>query len=117
MDICAFQVLADPTRRRVLETLRHGEQPVSDIVRELDIRQSGVSRHLRILLNSGFVTMRAEGQRHLYSLRPEPFRQVETWLSGYRQIWDARLERFGTALDERLSRRAAYKAHQKRRVR
>jgi DNA-binding transcriptional ArsR family regulator len=117
MNICAFQILADPTRRRVLDTLRHGEQPVNDIVSELDIRQSGVSRHLRILLNAGFVTVRADGQRRLYSLRPEPFRQVETWLSGYRQIWDARLDRFGAALDERLSRPAAYKPHQKRKVR
>jgi DNA-binding transcriptional ArsR family regulator len=72
--------------RRVLETLRHGEQPVNGIVSELAIRQSGVSRHLRILFNAGLVTIRAEGQRRLYSLRPEPFRQIETWLSGYRQI-------------------------------
>jgi DNA-binding transcriptional ArsR family regulator len=99
MNICAFQVLADPMRRRVLETLPQGEQPVNDIVSELGIRQPGVSRHLRILLNAGFVTVRAAGQRRLYSLRPEPFRQVEIWLSGYRQIRDARLEHFGTALD------------------
>jgi DNA-binding transcriptional ArsR family regulator len=115
--ISAFQALSDPTRRRVLETLRHGEQPVNGIVGELAIRQSGVSRHLRILLNAGFVTVRAEGQRRLYSLCPEPFRQIETWLSGYRQIWDARLERFSAALDERQVKRAAQKPHQKRKVR
>jgi DNA-binding transcriptional ArsR family regulator len=117
MNICAFQTLSDPTRRRVLETLRHGEQPVNDIVNELDIRQPGVSRHLRILLNAGFVSVRADGQRRLYSLRPEPFRQLEIWLSGYRQIWDARLERFGAALDERQTKRTAFKPHQKRKVR
>jgi DNA-binding transcriptional ArsR family regulator len=117
MNISAFEVLADATRRRVLESLRHGERPVNDIVSALDIRQPGVSRHLRILLNAGFVTVRADGQRRLYSLRPEPFRHVETWLSGYRQIWDARLERFGEALDERLSRRTAFRPHQKRKVR
>ena len=117
MDICAFRALSDSTRRRLLETLRHGEQPVNNIVSELAIRQSGVSRHLRILLNAGFVSVRAEGQRRLYSLRPEPFRQVETWLSGYRQIWDARLERFSAALDERQAKRTAHKPHQKRKVR
>jgi DNA-binding transcriptional ArsR family regulator len=117
MNICAFQALSDPTRRRVLETLRHGEQPVNDIVSELAIRQSGVSRHLRILLNAGFVSVRAEGQRRLYSLRPEPFREVEAWLSSYRQIWAARLERFGAALDEKQARRTAQKPHQKRKVR
>ena len=117
MNICAFQALSDPTRRRVLETLRHGEQPVNDIVSELAIRQSGVSRHLRILLNAGFVSVRAEGQRRLYSLRPEPFREVETWLSSYRQIWAARLERFGAALDEKQARRTAQKPHQTRKVR
>lgn len=117
MDVCAFQILADPTRRRVLESLRQGEQPVNKIVTALDIRQSGVSRHLRILLNAGFVAVRTDGQRRLYSLRPEPFRQVDTWLSGYRQIWDGRLERFGAALEERLSRRAAYKPPQKGKTR
>jgi DNA-binding transcriptional ArsR family regulator len=117
VNICAFQALSDPTRRRVLEALRHGEQPVNDIVSGLAIRQSGVSRHLRILFEAGFVSVRAEGQRRLYSLRPEPFRQVETWLSGYRQIWDARLERFSAALDERQAKRAAQKPHQKRKVR
>jgi DNA-binding transcriptional ArsR family regulator len=117
VNISAFQALSDPTRRRVLETLRHGEQPVNGIVSELAIRQSGVSRHLRILFNAGFVTIRAEGQRRLYSLRPEPFRQIETWLSGYRQIWDARLERFSAALDEKQAKRRAQRAHQKGKVR
>jgi DNA-binding transcriptional ArsR family regulator len=101
MDMSTFEALADPTRRNVLRALRAGERPVNDIVSEVGIRQSGVSRHLRILLGAGFVSVRPEGQQRLYSLRPEPFKEVEAWLSGYRELWEARLERFGEALARR----------------
>jgi DNA-binding transcriptional ArsR family regulator len=96
-----FQALADPTRRRIIEALRYGEQQVSDVVAKAGVHQSGVSRHLRILSESGFVTMRPEGQRRLYALRPEPFRQIEDWLGPYRKLWEARLDRFETALAHR----------------
>lgn len=99
----AFETLADPTRRRIVEALRNGERPVGDIVEQAGIHQSGVSRHLRILLAAGFVAMRPEGQRRLYSLRPEPFRELETWLAQYRLLWEARLDRFGAALEARTS--------------
>lgn len=101
MHIDAFATLADPTRRRIVATLRNGERQVSDIVRQAGIHQSGVSRHLRILHESGFVTVRPDGQRRLYALRPEPFRELEAWLRDYRQLWEARLDRFGAALEER----------------
>jgi DNA-binding transcriptional ArsR family regulator len=93
-----FDTLADPTRRRIMEALRAGEQPVGDVVKRAGIHQSGVSRHLRILHESGFVRVRPDGQRRLYSLRPEPFAELEKWLTQYRAIWDARLDRFGAAL-------------------
>ena len=96
-----FETLADPTRRRIVEVLRAGEQPVNDIVRQAGIHQSGVSRHLRILHDAGFVTMRPDGQRRLYALRPEPFRALDAWLAGYRRLWEARLDRFGAALEQR----------------
>ena len=96
----AFETLADPTRRRIVAALRTGERQVSDIVRQAGIHQSGVSRHLRILHESGFVSVRPDGQRRLYALRPEPFRELEAWLGDYRQIWEARLDRFGAALEE-----------------
>lgn len=96
-----FQVIADPTRRRIVETLRDGEQQVNDVVKHLDIHQSGVSRHLRILLDAGFVQMRSEGQRHLYSLKAEPFQELDTWLASYRALWEARLTRFERALKEK----------------
>lgn len=99
--IDAFETLADPTRRRILAALRDGERPVSDIVRQAGIHQSGVSRHLRILHEAGFVNVRPDGQRRLYALQPEPFRELEAWLSDYRQLWDARLDRFGAALEVR----------------
>jgi len=101
MHIDAFQTLADPTRRRVLDALRRGEQPVNDLVAAVGIHQSGISRHLRILHEAGFVTVRPDGQRRLYSLQPEPFRAIEDWLARYRQVWEARLDRFGAALEAR----------------
>jgi DNA-binding transcriptional ArsR family regulator len=105
MQINAFDTLADPTRRRVLEALRGGERPVGDVVEAAGIHQSGVSRHLRILHEAGFVTVRPEGQRRLYSLRPEPFRALDQWLAPYRDLWEARLDRFGAALREQRKRR------------
>jgi DNA-binding transcriptional ArsR family regulator len=95
----AFETLADPTRRRILASLRGGEQPVGEVVRHAGVHQSGVSRHLKILQGAGFVGVRADGQRRLYSLRPEPFRELEAWLGDYRQVWEARLDRFGAAVE------------------
>ncbi len=103
----AFEALADPTRRRIVEALRDGERQVNDIVRQAGIHQSGVSRHLRILHESGFVSVRPDGQRRLYALRPEPFRELETWLSDYRRLWEARLDRFDAALEQQRSRGVA----------
>lgn len=93
-----FETLADPTRRRIVELLRAGEQPVGDLVGRAGICQSGVSRHLRILHEAGFVAVRPQGQLRFYSLRPEPFRGLEEWLADYRRLWEARLDRFGEAL-------------------
>lgn len=96
-----FDALADPTRRRVVDALRHGERQVNDLVAEVGIHQSGVSRHLRILSEAGFVTMRPDGQRRLYSLAPDPFRAIDAWLARYRGLWEKRFDRFGAALDVR----------------
>jgi DNA-binding transcriptional ArsR family regulator len=101
----AFQVLADPTRRSIVQALRAGERQVNDIVEQGRIHQSGVSRHLRILLETGFVAMRPAGQRRFYSLKPDRFRELDHWLAQYRSLWEARLDRFGAALDERQKAR------------
>jgi DNA-binding transcriptional ArsR family regulator len=78
-----FAILADPTRRRLVEVLSGRERSVNDLVEEVDIHQPCVSRHLRILHEAGFVAVRAEGQRRLYSLRPEPFRALAGWMRRY----------------------------------
>lgn len=109
MQLDPFETLADPTRRRIVEALRSGERQVGEIVDQAGIHQSGVSRHLRILHESGFVSVRPNGQRRLYALRPEPFRELDAWLAGYRRLWEARLDRFGAALEERRKDRAATK--------
>jgi DNA-binding transcriptional ArsR family regulator len=93
-----FQALADPVRLRIVESMISEERAVSDIVERMDIHQSGVSRHLRILADAGLVQMRPDGQKRLYSLRKEGFVQLEAWIQGYRHHWEARLDRFGLAL-------------------
>src|SRR5271156_1565233 len=96
-----FQALADPTRRSIVEALRNGERQVNGIVEQAGIHQSGVSRHLRILHEAGFVSMRPEGQRRLYSLRAEPFRELDRWLAQYRKLWEERLDRLGDVLEKK----------------
>jgi DNA-binding transcriptional ArsR family regulator len=96
--IILFHALADPARLRIVEAMKSGECAVGDIVERMDIHQSGVSRHLRILGEAGIVQMRPDGQKRLYSLRKEAFDQLDTWVAGYRRHWEARLDRFGAAL-------------------
>jgi DNA-binding transcriptional ArsR family regulator len=105
MQLDAFQALADPTRRRIVEALRHGERQVNDLIEQAGVHQSGVSRHLRILHESGFVTVRRDGQRRVYSLQPEPFRELDKWLAPYRSLWEARLDRLGGALEAKRKKR------------
>jgi DNA-binding transcriptional ArsR family regulator len=96
--VSLFHALADPTRFRIVEAMKSGECAVGDIVERMEIHQSGVSRHLRILVEAGIVQMRPDGQKRLYSLRKEAFDQLDAWLAGYRRHWEARLDRFGAAL-------------------
>ncbi len=91
-------LMADPTRLAIVEALKTGETAVGDIVQRAGIAQSGVSRHLRILHQAGVVQVRADGQRRLYALCPEPFAELDTWMSTYRALWTARLDRFAGAL-------------------
>jgi DNA-binding transcriptional ArsR family regulator len=102
-----FQTLADPTRRLIVEALRGGEHAVGDIVNRMNIHQSGVSRHLRILSDAGFVRVRPDGPRRLYSLRAEPFRELDAWVNGYRNLWESRLDKLGEALDRKQRARAS----------
>lgn len=107
MQADVFETLADPTRRRIVEVLRSGEQQVGDVVAKAGVHQSGVSRHLRILFEAGFVSMRPDGQRRLYALKPEPFQELDAWLGPYRRLWEARLDRFEAALEKKQRARRA----------
>lgn len=107
MHVNTFQTLADPTRRRIVEALLGGEHAVNDIVARVDIDQSGVSRHLRILHEAGFVQVRPEGAKRLYSLRSQPFRELDAWVTRYRSLWESRLDRLAQALDRKRKARAA----------
>jgi len=106
MQAIIFQVLADPSRLQIVEALLAGEQAVNDLGAGVDIHQSGVSRHLRILERAGLVQVRPDGPRRLYSLRPEPFRELDAWMTQYRNLWTARLDAFGDALARKQQARA-----------
>ena|SRR5438270_13894714 len=105
----AFQILADPTRRRLVDALRSGERSVTELVDVVDIGQPGVSRQLAILQDARFVVVRPEGRRRLYALRAEPFRELDEWMMGYRAMWEARLDRFGAELNKRGRNRSKNK--------
>jgi DNA-binding transcriptional ArsR family regulator len=108
-----FQILADPTRRRLIEELRGGERSVSELVGAVDIGQPGVSRQLAVLQDARFVAVRPEGRRRLYSLRPEPFQELDDWMLGYRAMWEGRLDRFAAELDRRGRTRPKNKEERK----
>ena len=95
----AFDVLAEPSRRRILDVLRGGERPVGALVEELAMSQPAVSKHLRVLRDAGFVDVRAEAQRRVYRLRTEPLRTVDDWLAPYRRLWSDRLDDLERHLD------------------
>jgi DNA-binding transcriptional ArsR family regulator len=96
----AFEVLAEPNRRRILDELRQQERPVNDLVQILGISQPGVSKHLRVLRDAGLVEVRKDAQRRLYRIRPEPLQEIDTWLAPYREYWSHRLD----ALEAHLER-------------
>ena len=95
-----FDVLAEPQRRRILDLLRDGERPVGELVDRLEISQPGVSKHLRVLRDAGLVSVRPEGQRRWYGLRPEALAEVDRWLAPYSKLWSRRLDALERHLDE-----------------
>lgn len=88
----AFDVLAEPHRRQILDLLRDSERPVGELVNALSMSQPSVSKHLRVLREAGLVDVRGEAQRRLYRVRPEPLRAIDDWLGPYRRMWAARLD-------------------------
>jgi DNA-binding transcriptional ArsR family regulator len=93
--VATFEVLAEPSRRRILDLLRLEERPVGDLVRLLDASQPSVSKHLKVLRDAGLVEVRVDAQRRLYRVRPEPLREVAAWLEPYRRLWESRLDDLG----------------------
>jgi DNA-binding transcriptional ArsR family regulator len=95
-----IEVLAEPSRRQILDALRGGEQPVHALVEHLELSQPAVSKHLRVLRDAGLVTVRPDGQRRLYRLRTEPLIELDEWLEPYRQLWRGSLDK----LEEHLAK-------------
>jgi DNA-binding transcriptional ArsR family regulator len=108
----AFDVLGDPVRRRILELLADGERTagaIAAVIRaEFGISQPAVSQHLRVLRESGFITVRAEGARRLYTVAPAPLREVAAWLERFQGFWGQHLDALATELARgKRERRAA----------
>ena len=99
----AFEIIAEPNRRAILSLLVSSEQSVAEIERQLRLPQPTVSKHLRVLRESGFVEATVDAQRRLYRLKPEPFQEVDAWLAQFRRFWAAHvdaLERYLDRMDE-----------------
>ena len=95
-------MLGDPVRRRILELLGAGERSAGDVAAivgaEFGISQPAVSQHLRVLRESGFASVRADGTRRLYALDGAPLADIEAWLANLRRFWEQRLDALGTEL-------------------
>ena len=94
-----FEVLAEPTRRRVLDLLREAPRPVGELVELLGMSQPGVSKHLRVLREAGLVNVRQDAQRRWYELRTEPLLEIDEWLAPYRRLWSHHLDALERHLD------------------
>ena len=93
-------MLAEPSRRQILDLLRERERPVGELVERLRISQPGVSKHLRVLREAGLVAVRADGRRRVYGLDAAPLAEVDAWLAPYRKHWSERLDALERHLEE-----------------
>lgn len=98
-----LEVIAEPTRRRILDEVRVHERSVGELVEAIGMHQPGVSRHLKVLRDAGLVEVRRDAQRRMYRLRPEPLMDLDAWLEPYRAAWTVRLD----ALERHLQRTVA----------
>ncbi|GAA3672985.1 ArsR family transcriptional regulator [Lentzea atacamensis] len=95
-----FAVLADRSRREILDLLRERERPVGDLVDRLTLTQPTVSKHLKVLREAGLVEVRTDAQRRWYRLAPGPLAEVDAWLAPYRRMWEQSLDALERRLDE-----------------
>ena len=107
IDVDALALLADPTRRRIVELLADGERSAGEIAGEFDIARPGVSRHLRQLREGGLVSVRRDGQRQIYRIEPQHFDEIDAWLTPIRAFWTNRLDALDTELRRGSSRPAS----------
>jgi len=96
----AFNAVAEPRRRQILDVLAEGERPVNDLVRVLGLAQPQVSKHLRVLREVGLVDVREEGRQRLYRLNGRPLKPIHDWVKGYEESWNERFEALDDVLDE-----------------
>jgi DNA-binding transcriptional ArsR family regulator len=94
-----FDVVAEPTRRRILDLLRERPRPVGELVELLDISQPGVSKHLKVLRDARLVQVRRDAQQRWYEVDPEPLTEIDQWLEPYRDFWAGRLDALERHLD------------------
>ena len=96
----AFNAVAEPRRREILDILAKGERPVNDLVRQLRLGQPQVSKHLRVLREVGLVTVRDDGRHRRYRLNGRPLKSIHDWVKNYEQAWNERFDRLDAVLDE-----------------
>jgi DNA-binding transcriptional ArsR family regulator len=96
----AFNAVAEPRRRQVLDVLAGGERPVNDIVMLLGLTQPQVSKHLRVLRDVGLVDVRDEGRQRMYRLNGRPLKPIHDWVKDYEDSWSERFDRLDVVLDE-----------------
>lgn len=96
----AFNAVAEPRRRRILDVLAGGERSVNDLVTELELAQPQVSKHLRVLREVGLVDVRDRGRQRIYRLNGEQLRPIHDWVKGYERTWNARVGLLDDVLDE-----------------
>jgi DNA-binding transcriptional ArsR family regulator len=94
-----FEVLAEESRRRILDLLVEDERSVGDLVESLSLSQPAVSKHLKVLRDAGLVDSRSDAQRRIYRVRFEPLRDVDEWLAPYRRAWSRHLDALERHLD------------------
>ena len=96
----AFDVLAEPARRRILDLLLERERSVNELVEQIGLRQPGVSKHLKVLREAGLVRVRQDAQRRWYQISPAPLAEIDAWLAPYRHFWNDRLDALEHHLDK-----------------
>ena len=96
----AFNAVAEPRRRQILDLLSGGERPVNDLVTLLGLAQPQVSKHLRVLREVGLVDVREEGRQRMYRLNGQPLKSIHDWVKEYERTWEGRFEALDELLDE-----------------